>query len=241
MNKTTTKKATKKKTVKKTVKRSTIKKSTPKRTTTKKKSPKTTQKPKKEQILKEIENYSIDDLAAEIAKNLPQLDEAIEPPKHLNRPENGGREKSYILKYTKETALNLLLDIATDHRPIKEICQRYSIDQNVIHKWRILSQSFDDTYSIAMEYRQDSTLIDDIPNRLNELDETIKDLELSPQEKNVRVNALNSRIKYFQWLGGKLNKRYRDSQGLSLNQQITVNAGATRAQSWEQHNNNTKD
>ena len=190
---------------------------------------------------KEVNNIlSLVEITEQIKTVLPALDDEIKPPKNI-KP-NTGTRKLYIERYNKKIATLLLIEIATNpDETINDIISSFGYDKNMIHKWRLLNQSFKDSYSLAVEYRQDILLQDSIPERLNKIDIIMEDSELTPQDKHVRIQALNQRIKYTQWLAGKLNRKYADQNSTSLNQQITINAGANRAQSYIEHKTAERD
>jgi len=223
----------------------TLRKITPKKLPAKTKTPAPRQKtpaPRTEPTtpIKDINLLSMEEITEQAKQVLPALDNAIEPPKDIIP--NTGTKKLYIERYNKKIATLLLVEIATNSEDtINSIINSFGYEKNMIAKWRLLNQSFKDSYGLAVEYRQDILLQESIPARLDKLDTIIEDTELTPQDKNVRIQALNQRIKYTQWLAGKLNKRYAEQSSNSISNQITINAGANRAASYTEHEQGTKD
>jgi len=154
----------------------------------------------------------------------PIQDNLLEVPAIIRERKPNGQQSSYNI----EIANKILLDIACEGgTSIEDICRKHGINDKTLYYWVLINDSFAETYYRVKEVRQESAL-GSIENGFSEVDDIIRDTEMTPQERHLYIQANHRKTQHTQWVAARISRRYRDQQEIKH----SIDAGTLRSLAW---------
>jgi len=150
----------------------------------------------------------------------------INPPDQIKPPATTGRPPTY----NKDTALDILVDVATTADKLSAIASNHGITKKTWYWWLLINPQLGDSYLRALENRS-HVLGMDITEDIGALESYVHDESNDPRIMHARIQLHHRKSSTYQWLMSKYNRKVYGDQ-VSIDQTVTVQPAACRDAAW---------